>query len=66
MFNKNLIGIVTVVAFSVALSLPLGALAATFPSLGTADPFAILSDTFTSNVGITGITGNVGYTTLSG
>ncbi|MFA6463446.1 MAG: ice-binding family protein [Candidatus Paceibacterota bacterium] len=65
-FNRNFIGITLVVAFVVALTLPLGALAATSPSLGTADPFAILSDTFTRNVGVTGITGNVGYTTLSG
>ena len=40
--------------------------AATTPSLGTAASFGILSSTFTRNVGVTAITGDLGYTTLSG
>ena len=42
------------------------ALAASTPSLGTAGTFGILSSTFTRNVGNTVITGDLGYTTLSG
>lgn len=33
------------------------------PSLGVADTFSILSDTFTSTVGPTTVTGDIGYTT---
>lgn len=40
--------------------------AATTPSLGTAATFGVLSSTFTRNVGLTAITGDLGYTTLSG
>ena len=40
--------------------------AASTPSFGVASTFALLSSTFTRNVGITVITGDLGYTTLSG
>jgi hypothetical protein len=46
--------------------LPLATHASTLPPLGTAGVFGILSSTFTRNVGVTIITGSVGYTTLSG
>ncbi len=54
------------VACTIGLIGPVVALAATTPSLGTAGLFGVLSDTFTRNVGVTAITGSVGYTTLSG
>lgn len=58
-------------AFIVALiptffNYPPKANAATTPSLGTAATFGILSSTFTRNGGVTAITGDLGYTTLSG
>lgn len=40
--------------------------AATSPSLGSAGTFGILSSTFTRNIGVTAITGDLGYTTLGG
>lgn len=40
--------------------------AASTPSFGMASTFALLSSTFTRNIGITVITGDLGYTTLSG
>jgi len=42
------------------------AYAATSPNLGTATSFGILSSTFTRNVGLTTITGDLGYTIRSG
>jgi hypothetical protein len=42
------------------------ALAAVTPSLGAADTFALLSSTFTRNIGTTILKGDLGYTTLSG
>lgn len=41
-------------------------IAASTPSLGLANTFGILASTFTRNVGITTIVGDLGYTTLSG
>lgn len=41
-------------------------LAATTPSLATLSSYGLLSSTFTRNVGVTSIVGDVGYTTLSG
>lgn len=41
------------------------ALAATAPNLGEAATFGVLSSTFTPNGGVTAITGDLGYTTLS-
>jgi len=62
----NRISVITAVACAIGLLGPVAAFAATSPSLGTASIFGILSDTFTRNVGVTAITGSVGYTTLSG
>ncbi|GEM_PF-4687541 len=65
-FNKN--SIVSILAVSSVLGFmgPISALAATNPSLGTSGTFGILSSTFTRNIAVTGITGDLGYTTLSG
>lgn len=48
------------------LGLTSSVIAASTPSLGLASTFGILSSTFTRNVGITTIVGDLGYTTLSG
>ena len=58
--------VVLAIAFMLGLTVPIAALGATTPSLGTAGAFGILSSTFTRNSGVTAITGNAGYTTLSG
>ncbi len=65
MFNKISV-VLLAIAFTFGFLGPIVALAATSPSLGTVNPFAILSSTLTNSLGITGVTGNVGYTTLSG
>jgi hypothetical protein len=65
MFNKfSLIILVAVFAFgSIGPNI---VSAATTPSLGLAGTFGILSGTFTRNIAVTGLTGDLGYTTLSG
>jgi uncharacterized repeat protein (TIGR01451 family) len=57
-------GVALLAIFSFVL--PSTLFAATNPSLGTASVYGVLSSTFTANGGITGVTGDVGYTTLSG
>lgn len=64
--NKNLTGIAVMLFLMFGFILPATSFAATTPSLGTADPYGLLSSTFTRNVGLTAITGSAGYTTLSG
>jgi len=58
-----------IISFTIFLVLsfigPMVILAATTPSLGVADTFGILSSTFTPTIASTGITGDLGYTTLS-
>jgi hypothetical protein len=54
------------ILFIFNLASPISVSAATTPSLGSANSFAILSSTFTSSLGTTVITGDLGYTTLSG
>jgi len=63
---KVLNNISIIFVFIVAMALPIGTQASTSPSLGTAGIFGILSSTFTRNIGVTAITGSLGYTTLSG
>lgn len=65
-FNKKSIIATLVIASMVGLSFPNVTLAATTPSLGTAATYGVLSSTFTRNVGVTAIVGDLGYTTLSG
>ena len=64
--NKILVVTTLVVAFVFGFNQPTVILAATTPSLGTAGTYGVLSSTFTRNVGVTAIIGNLGYTTLSG
>lgn len=49
-----------------SMAIPSTTHAATTPDLGVAATFGILSSTFTRNIGLTAITGDLGYTTLSG
>lgn len=66
---KSPVAAILIVSFLLAglgLTGPSPAVAATTPSLGAASIFGILSSTFTRNIGITAITGSLGYTTLSG
>lgn len=45
---------------------PLNAIAASTPSLGAAATYGVLGGTFTRNIAETAITGDLGYTTVSG
>lgn len=54
------------IALLLAVSGPQIASAATTPSLGTAGLYGILSSTFTRNIAVTSIVGDLGYTTLGG
>jgi uncharacterized repeat protein (TIGR01451 family) len=63
-FNKNLIVVLVVLSF--VFVLPGFSLAATTPSLGVAGSFSVLANTFTRNIGVTTLVGDLGYTTLSG
>lgn len=65
-FVKNLILATSVLFFSLGPMRTIAVQAATTPSLGTAATFGILSSTFTRNVGLTAVGGDLGYTTLSG
>lgn len=65
-FNKKGLMATLVIASMVGMSLPSVILAATTPSLGTAVTYGVLSSTFTRNIGVTAIVGDLGYTTLSG
>ena len=64
-FDKNSIAIILTVSFALGLIGPIAAQAATTPSLGAASTFGVLSGTFTPTIASTGITGDLGYTTLS-
>ena len=64
--SKKLITILTVAILCGMGIGPNVIFSATTPSLGTAGSFGILSSTFTRNVGVTTINGDVGYTTISG
>ena len=57
--SKFLVGIV--VAFFMLITGPLTVFAAITPSLGTAGTFGILSNSFGYNIGLTSITGDLGY-----
>ncbi|KKQ99191.1 MAG: hypothetical protein UT25_C0003G0014 [Parcubacteria group bacterium GW2011_GWC1_39_12] len=67
---KNINKILAIMVFSAVFTLgfsgPTSIFAATTPSLGTAGTYGVLSETFTRNVGVTTIIGDLGYTTLSG
>lgn len=64
-FNK-ITKIITALVFTIGLSGTIAVFAASTPSLGVAGTFGILSSTFTRNIGVTTIGGDLGYTTLSG
>lgn len=68
MKNFNIGSIVNVLAVFAVFGLagPISALAATTPTLGTAATFGILSSTFTRNIGLTAVTGDLGYISLGG
>ena len=67
---KNVNKILAVIVFSTVFILGFSGSAKTFaattPSLGTAGTYGVLSETFTRNVGVTTVIGDLGYTTLSG
>lgn len=65
-FFGNLITVIIVLVFVLNFFSPAVVLAATSPSFGMAGTFSILANTFTRNVGITTLVGDLGYTTLSG
>src|SRR3989344_5232394 len=65
-FNKISITTILVMSFVFGFSGPTTVIAATSPSLGAANNFSLLSSTFTRNVGVTTIVGNLGYITLGG
>jgi len=67
--KKNNFKIVSLVLFFALFTFGIASFvraAPTTPSLGIANTFGVLSSTFTRNVGVTVITGDLGYTTLSG
>jgi hypothetical protein len=64
--NLKIVGVIAfIVMFAFGISLVRAAPPITIP-LGVAETFGILSSTFTRNIGVTVITGDLGYTTLSG
>jgi hypothetical protein len=64
--NLKIVGVVAfIVMFTFGISLVKAASPITIP-LGVAETFGVLSSTFTRNIGVTVITGDLGYTTLSG
>jgi len=65
-FNKISIIIVLAIMFTLGLVGTVSVFAANNPVLGLSSTFGILSSTFTRNIGVTVITGDLGYTTLSG
>lgn len=59
---SNSVSVVASVSFALSLIVPMTALAATTPSLGTAASYAVLGSTYT-NTSATTINGSVGFTT---
>lgn len=58
----NKVSFAVAVSFALSLVVPVTALAATTPSLGQADGYAVLGTTYTNPTGPTTITGSVGFT----
>jgi uncharacterized repeat protein (TIGR01451 family) len=68
-FNRQFVSVFLLAVFAVGgffIDPVHPAYAATTPSLGVAAGYAVLSNTFTRNVGVTTLVGNLAYTTLSG
>lgn len=61
--SNKISAFVATIAFSFNLVVPLTALAATTPSLGSATTYGVLGSTYSNATGPTTITGDVGFTT---